>query len=145
MSSALLAPQMRMFAAVVLLGLMAWVANLVRHHRLSLRDSLLWLLSTALALVVTMFPQILVWVTRVLQVEVPANALFALTFLYVLSNLLSVTIVVSTNSARVRRLTQECALLRAELELVKTSSGVRSAPREEEPGTVLASYPPSKI
>jgi hypothetical protein len=119
MSGELLAPHMRVFAVVVLLAFLGWVTVLVRHHRLSLRDSLIWLLSTFAALLVTIFPHILVWTARALQIEVPANALFTLTFLYVLLNLLSITIAVSTNSARVRRLTQECALLRAELQRLR--------------------------
>jgi hypothetical protein len=118
---------MRIFAVAVLLAFLGWVTNLVRHHRLSLRDSLLWLTSTLAALVVALFPQLLVWIARALQVEVPANALFTLTFLYVLVNLLSITLAVSSNSARVRRLTQECALLRAELQLLKEQTG-REAP-----------------
>jgi hypothetical protein len=113
---------MRVFAIAVLIVFLGWVMNLVRHHRLSLRDSLLWLISTLAALVVAIFPKILVWTARVLQVEVPANALFTLTFLYVLVNLLSITLAVSSSSARVRRLTQECALLRAELDRLKAQS-----------------------
>ena len=124
MSHELLTPHVRIFALAVLLALLTWVANLIRHHRLSLRDSLLWLLSTAAALVVTAFPHLLVWVTRALQIQVPANALFILTFLYILVNLLSITIVVSTNSAKTRRLTQECALLRAELEVLRGQAAV---------------------
>lgn len=112
-------PHMRLFAILVLLALLGWVARLVRHHRLSLRDSLIWLLSTFAALVVAIFPRILSWTAAALQVEIPANALFALTFVYVLLNLLSITIAVSNNAAHLRRLTQECALLRAELQLLK--------------------------
>jgi hypothetical protein len=119
MSRELLTPHMRVFATAVLLIFLGWVMSLVRHHRLSLRDSLLWLVSTLVALVVAVFPQLLVWMARALQIEVPANALFTLTFLYVLVNLLSITLAVSNGSARVRRLTQECALLRAELDRLK--------------------------
>ena len=46
-------------------------------------------------------------------------ALFALAFLYVLLNLLSVTIAISGNAARLRRVAQECALLRAEVESLR--------------------------
>jgi hypothetical protein len=119
MSGDLLSPHMRVFAIAVLLVFLGWVMSLVRHHRLSLRDSLLWLISTLAALAVAVFPRLLVWTARALQIEVPANALFTLSFLYVLVNLLSITLAVSSGSARVRRLTQECALLRAELERLK--------------------------
>jgi hypothetical protein len=116
MGEALLAPHLRLFALAVLLAFLGWVVRLIRTHRLSLRESLLWFLSTGAAMVVTLFPSVLVWLAGVLQVEVPSNALFALTFVYVLVNLLALTLAVSTSTSRVRRLTQECALLRAELE-----------------------------
>jgi hypothetical protein len=122
MSRELLTPHMRVFAIAVLLIFLGWVMSLVRHHRLSLRDSLLWLVSTLAALAVAVFPQLLVWTARALQIEVPANALFTLSFLYVLVNLLSITLAVSSGSARVRRLTQECALLRAELDRLKAQT-----------------------
>jgi hypothetical protein len=136
MSGQLLTRNMQVFAVVVLLAFLGWVVNLVRHHRLSLRDSLIWLLSTFAALLVTAFPQLLVWTARALQVEVPANALFALTFLYVLVNLLSITIAVSTNSARVRRLTQESALLRAELRRLQERAGEAPAGRSGAPDSL---------
>jgi hypothetical protein len=113
---AVLAPELRIFAGVVLLLFMGWVVRLIRSGRLSLRDSLLWFVSTLAALAVTAFPASLAWTARALGVEVPSNALFALAFVYVLANLLSVTIAVSGNASRVRRLTQECALLRAEID-----------------------------
>ena len=43
----------------------------------------------------------------------PSNALFVLTALYLLMNLFSLTVAVSFVSGRTRRLTQECAILRA--------------------------------
>ncbi len=113
---AVLAPGLRIFAAIVLVFFLAWVVRLIRAHGLSLRDSLLWFLSTLAALVVTAFPATLTWMSRLLRVEVPSNALFALAFVYVLLNLLSVTIAASRSSAGVRRLSQECALLRAEID-----------------------------
>jgi len=121
MSGSLLPLRLQLFAGVLLLLFVGWVVRLIRHHQLSLRDSLSWLLSTLLALVVVIFPGTLRWLADMLQVEVAANALFALAFLYVLFNLLSVTIALSSGATRVRRLSQECAMLRAELELLRKS------------------------
>lgn len=138
MTGDLLTQNLRIFAVVVLLAFLGWVTQLVRRHRLSLRDSLIWLLSTFAALVVSAFPRLLVVVARALQIEVPANALFTLTFLYVLVNLLSITIAVSNDSARVRRLAQECALLRAELQRLQKSTAPGPAGAEELPEVKLA-------
>ncbi len=122
---AVLAPGLRIFAAIVLALFLAWVVRLVRAHQLSLGDSLLWFLSTLAALAVVAFPATLAWVSRLLRVEVPSNALFALAFVYVLLNLLSITIAASRTSSRVRRLTQECALLRAEIDDLRARVGGR--------------------
>jgi hypothetical protein len=112
----LLPLHLQFFACAVLVTFLLWVAKLIRQHRLSLRDSLLWLLSTTAALVVTIFPSVLQWIAALLAIEVPSNALFALAFVYVLLNLLSATLAISGNASRMRRLTQECALLRAEID-----------------------------
>lgn len=117
MTEARLLPlEVQVIAVAALLGFLAWVVHLARRDRLSLRDALLWLTSTLVALVLMAFPETLRWTARALGVEVPANGLFALAFLYVLVNLLSATTAISSNAVRTRRLAQECALLRAELD-----------------------------
>lgn len=112
----LLPLELQLIAVAALLGFLGWVIHLARRDRLSLRDALLWLTSTLVALALMAFPGALRFMARALGVEVPANGLFALAFLYVLVNLLSATTAISANAVRTRRLAQECALLRAELE-----------------------------
>ncbi|MBI5546083.1 MAG: DUF2304 domain-containing protein [Deltaproteobacteria bacterium] len=115
MTRPLLPLGLQLFAIGVLLALLGWVVYLVRRRRLSLRDSLLWLLSTGTALLLMAVPELMRAIARALGVEVPANALFAAAFVYVLLNLLSLTMAVSSWAERTRRLAQECALLRAEI------------------------------
>jgi hypothetical protein len=131
---ALLAPQLRLFAVAVLAAFLAWVVVLIRTHRLNLRDSLLWFLSTLSALAVVIFPQVLVWIARALGIGLPSNALFVLGFAYVLLNLLASTIAISHGAARLRRLTQECALLRGEIEALRARVEGRSPSPEAPPG-----------
>jgi hypothetical protein len=107
---------MQLGALAVLLCFLGWVVWLIRTEQLNLRDSLLWLLTTLGVTVVTAYPRILGELARLIGVQVPANALFAAGLLYLAVNVLSVTLVASAASHRVRRLAQECALLRAELE-----------------------------
>jgi hypothetical protein len=129
MSSPLLPRELQVIGAIVLVAFLGWVVHLIRDQRLSLRDSLLWLLSTSGALVVTLFPNLLRRGADLLSVEVPSNAIFALAILYLLLNLLSLTIAVSTGAARTRRLSQECALLRAELEALRAAQERGREPR----------------
>jgi len=104
--------------------------QLIRKHRLSLRDSLLWLLTTVAAIVVTAFPRLLVAAAQLAGVQVPSNAVFGVGLLYVALNVLSVTIAASANAARVRRLSQECALLRAEIEALRAGARRAAGPAE---------------
>lgn len=110
---------MQLGSLAILFCFLAWVVWLIRTEQLSLRDSLLWLITTLAATLVTAFPELLGRLAHAIGVQVPANALFAAGLLYLAVNVLSVTLVASSASHRVRRLAQECALLRADLEALR--------------------------
>jgi hypothetical protein len=116
-----LGAQLLGLAALALL--LGWVVSLVRSQRLGLRESLLWIASTTAALILLAVPSSLGALARLLGVQVPANVLFAVAFLYVLVNVLWITIAVGRNAERTRRLAQECAALRAELERLRSELG----------------------
>jgi hypothetical protein len=118
--------ELRLSALAILVLFLSWVIRLIRRQRLSVRDSLAWLLTTLLAIVVTVFPDILVAGSRLVGIHVPANAFFAGGILYLAVNVLASTLAISEGAGRVRRLTQECALLRAELEQLRRDVGGRS-------------------
>ena len=111
--------EQRILAFAVLAAFLAWVLRLIRARRLSVRDSLLWLLTTLAALAVTAFPSLLFGAAHLVGVAVPTNAIFGVGLLYLAVNVLSVTLAVSRDADRVRRLAQECALLRAEVEALR--------------------------
>ncbi len=120
MSEPLFPRELQVIGAAVLAALLAWVVRLVRTQRLGLRDSLLWILSTGGALLLVAFPGLLWSLTGMLGVKVPANALFALAILYVVVHILAGTLGASRHAERIRRLAQECALLRAELDALRS-------------------------
>jgi hypothetical protein len=130
MNQPLLPLELQVAACVTLLAFLAWLLYLVRFKRLGLRDSLLWLVSTAVVLLFSLFPRLLQHLARAIAVEVPSNALFALAILYLTLNILSLTIALSAGATRVRRVAQECALLRAELEAVRASLETSPGGRE---------------
>lgn len=121
--------EIQLVAIAVLAVFSAWVIRLIRTQRLQLRESLIWLLTTAAAIVITAYPQLLAWGARVLGIQVPTNALFGAGLLYLSVNVLSVTIAVSANTSDVRRLAQECAILRAELGELRGRAPVGGDPR----------------
>ncbi len=108
--------ELQVVSIVVLALFLLWVLRLVRTQRLSLRDSLVWVLTTLAATVVALFPGILVRAAHLLGFQIPSNALFGAAVLYLAVNVLVNTVAGSQNAARIRRLAQECASLRAELD-----------------------------
>lgn len=124
----LLPRELQVASALVLICFLAWVVHLIRRRRLSLRDSLLWLVSTFGVLLVTLFPHALRWLASQLRIDVPSNALFGAAILYLALNLLSLTIGVSNSLARLRRLTQECTVLRTEVKELRAQLDRGPAP-----------------
>ena len=116
MTEPLLPVELQIIACSALVAFCAWVLYLVRLQRLSLRDSLLWLLSSGIVLLFSVFPRLLRTLARAIGVQVPSNALFALAIFYLALNVLSLTIVLSNQISRARRMAQEHALLRAEVD-----------------------------
>jgi hypothetical protein len=110
------------------------VLRLVRTQRLSLRDSLVWVVTTLVAVLVALFPGILVRAAHLVGFQVASNAVFGAAILYLAVNVLVNTVAGSQNAARIRRLAQECAALRAELEAARAPRREPGAPASEPVG-----------
>ncbi len=128
----LLPISIQVVSLAILLAFSGWVLWLIRTQRLHLRESLIWLLTTVAAIVVTAFPRLLAGGAALLGIQIPANALFGAGLLYLAVNVLAITISVSTNATRVRRLAQECALLRAEVEALRGPAARTTHPDAED-------------
>ena len=120
--------EQQVLALAILGSFLYWVFRLLRSQRLSLRDSLLWVVSTLVAAGLVLFPAVLVWASSLLGFQTPSNAVYGAAVLYLAVNVLFNTVAGSMNAARLRRLTQECALLRAELEALRGRRGGAGPP-----------------
>jgi len=123
--------ELQVVSVAILAVFLLWVLRLVRTQRLSLRDSLVWVVTTLVATVVALFPGILVRAAHLVGFQVASNAVFGAAVLYLAVNVLVNTVASSQNAARLRRLAQECASLRAELDAARTSRDGRGAPPGE--------------
>jgi hypothetical protein len=132
--SELIPLELQLVSVAVLAAFLVWVLRLVRSQRLSLRDSLVWVMTTLVATLVAIFPGILVRTAHLLGFQVPSNALFGAAVLYLGVNVLVNTVAGSQNAARIRRLSQECAALRAELEAARAAARGGPPPSPGRPG-----------
>ena len=94
----------------------AFIVNMVRTKKLELKYALIWLLTSFSFVVMSVFPQTVFFVAEILAVEVPANALFLCIIFLLLLMVFALTVAVSRQAGRIKKLIQELGLLKAELE-----------------------------
>ncbi len=94
--------------AVLYLGV---ILVLLRRKKLNVQYSLIWLASAVVLIVFAAVPYIVAVLGDILGIEMPANLVFTLLFVFVLLLLLSLSTIVTGFSAKIHRLTQTQALL----------------------------------
>ena len=106
-----------LLASLLLLGI---IFTAIRRERLSIRYSILWIVSGLGILVFSSSRGLLDLLARTLGIFYPPSALFLLATFFVLILLFHLTVVVSGLKVRNARLCQEVALLRARIEGLET-------------------------
>lgn len=92
------------------------VVELIRRGRLKERYSLLWLFAGAVLLVLSSSRTLLEFISHLLGIYYAPSLLFLLAFLFLLLITLHFTVVISGLSEKNKRLAQELALLRQEMQ-----------------------------
>ena len=98
---------------LVMLGVILWM---LLTGRLREKYAVLWLAIGLVVLILGLFPQTLQWLTTLLGVELPSNLLFALAILLLLGVTLHLSWELSRAEGESRRLAEESAIARAEIE-----------------------------
>lgn len=99
-------------SVVILLSLF----EMLRRHRLREKYALLWGLVALGALTVAAFPGILIWATDAIGVQVPANLLFFVASLVIMSLTLQHSSELGRLEERTRTLAEDLALMQVELD-----------------------------
>jgi len=91
------------------------ILGLLKKKVLSLKYSLLWLLTGAGLLVLVLFPGIIYAFSELIGVKMPVNGMFLFMIAFLFMIVLSVTVIVSRQSERIKTLAQKMALLEKRL------------------------------
>ena len=97
-----------LLGAVCYLALILW---LLKKKKLTVRYSIIWLISAGVLLVFAVFPYVVLVLTDLLGMAVPVNVVFLLVIAFILLLLLSLSSIVSGFAEKIKRLAQENALL----------------------------------
>ena len=117
---------------IVFLGMMI---ELIRKNRVELKYALLWFFTGVVMLLLAAFPGLLDWVSGLIGVYNPVNALFAIILCCGLALMISFSVIMSGNKKAAVRLTQEISLLEKrvrELEEQLARAENRAAPEENQ-------------
>lgn len=107
---------LKILAVVGSVALLVVVVELIRRGRLKERYSLLWLLAGGILLLLSSSRVLLDSVARLLGIFYPPSFLFLLAFFFLLLITLHFSVVISGLTEKNKKLAQELALLRREME-----------------------------
>jgi hypothetical protein len=107
---------LKIFAIIGSGALLIVVVELIRRGRLKERYALLWLLAGAVLLFLSLSRGLLDAIARLLGIFYPPSFLFLLAFFFLLLITLHFSVVLSSLSDKNKKLAQELALLRQELQ-----------------------------
>ncbi len=113
-----IATHLRIIIGVLCFALVGIIIELIRQNRLKEHYAIIWLLTAVSIFVFGIWPDLLNLISRFVRLH-HLTTLFMVAFLFLLAIVLHFTLAISQLFDRNKRLTQEVAWLRFELEQVK--------------------------
>lgn len=95
---------------------MAYIINSLRNEIIDFKYTLIWFFLGIVLIVISVFPEIPVFIANFLGIGLTVNAIFLLAIFFILLILLVITIAISKSHVKTLRLTQEIAILKNKLE-----------------------------
>lgn len=118
--------------AVVVLTTIVWM---LLSHRLREKYAVLWLIIGFAMLILTIFPNLLTALSQALGVQIPANLLFIGALALLVGVTLHQSWELSAIEGETRRVAEEVAILRAEIDALKSSKPLRDGDTRENDAT----------
>ena len=107
--------KLQILIIVVIILAMLYIVNNVRKKSIDFKYALLWLFVCICVLVLAIFPKLLNVVAKAFGIASPVNMLFFLGFVFIILVIFSLTMSLSRNSERVRKMAQEIAIIRKDM------------------------------
>lgn len=111
--------QLRIILIIGSIGFFIYIMNMVRTRKLELKYALTWILTSLSFVLLSIFPEILFFIARLMHVELPVNALYLCVIFLLLMIVFTLTVAVSRQALRIKTLVQEIGLLKETIERMK--------------------------
>lgn len=109
----------KMVALVFGIGMLLIIIELVRRRKLREEYSWLWLLTGSVVLILSLWFDVLKWITTVVGAVTPASTIFLFAFLFLIFISLHFSVVISKLTDQSKELAQRYALLELEVDELK--------------------------
>lgn len=87
-----------------------WVLQNIRKSRVKIEDSVFWLLFSAFLLVISIFPQLVVWGAQITGVISPSNLVFLAVIFILIVKVFRMSVRISQLESKIQSLVQTIAL-----------------------------------
>lgn len=93
---------------------MVYMLRKIKQSKLQIEYSIFWIFFSFILIVISIFPQIVYWMTNLIGIQSPVNLVFlVIIFILIMKNFM-MTLEISENQNKIRELTQYIALEKKE-------------------------------
>jgi hypothetical protein len=119
----MISKSLQVFSRIIVIAYLLILARFLKKGTLLLKYTLLWLVAGIVVGIFCLFPEMLVFVSRIMGIETASNGLFAICIMFVIFILLSLTSIVSYQKKRLRQLSQQIAMLENRIREIELKGG----------------------
>ncbi|MCX5867838.1 MAG: DUF2304 domain-containing protein [Proteobacteria bacterium] len=102
----------KIFAMIVAIALFIYIIDLVRRKKLRIEYSYLWMITGIVIMIVAVWHDFLLWISRLIGAVWPTSTLFLLALIFLTAICIHFSVRLSLLSDQVQILSQEIALLK---------------------------------
>lgn len=123
---------LRITLGIALIVYFSLILLFLKNKAIELKYTLLWLLAGAVMALLVIVPSILPWFLHLLGISGNMNGLFLICIAFLMILTMALTSIVSKQTAKIRKLTQEYSMLEREVRELKKKTGGKSAEKQNE-------------
>lgn len=106
---------LKILAILFCLFMIGLVIYFIRENKIIVKYSFIWFSAFMILLLFALFPGLLNFVTKMIGMQVGSNVIFSLVIALLIFITLSLTIIVSSQTKKIRLLIQEVSMLKEEM------------------------------